>query len=101
MITQPNLSVEAGDAQGGTVVEVTTVDPVVGGVVGGVVGVVVGAVVAVVVEVVVVVGVVQPVPFSIHGPPTRPCGWVSNTNTNLMSTCPAKHGVVTDSVAVV
>ena len=63
-------------------------------------GVLVGVVVAVVVVVdVVVVGVVQPVPFSIHGPPTRPWGWLPKMNTNLMSTWPAKHGVVTDNVA--
>ena len=72
--------------EGGVVGEVTTVVPVVVGVVvgvvvAGVVGGVVGMEVAVV-----VVTTVQPVPFWIHGPPTRPWGWVSNTNTNLMST---------------
>src|SRR6476659_7266925 len=49
-----------------------------GGLVGGLVG---GGVVGGLVG-----GVQGGLPFWIHGPPTRPWGWVSSTNTNLMST---------------
>jgi hypothetical protein len=70
------------DTLGGMVVEVATGELVV---LAAVVGVVPVGVDVVGVDVV-VVAMVQPVPFSIHGPPTRPWGWVSKTNTNLMST---------------